>query len=107
VDVARRRDELVSRPLSGHAAAVSSTRLDVAHVSPEVTMRSMTVGSGTGAVNAVVLASAIVPPLVVLLVFRIGWTWSQNDHGDERLSLRQLMRRAFWFERQKRTPRDG
>jgi hypothetical protein len=62
-------------------------------------MRSMTVGSGAGAVNAVVLASAIVPPLVVLLVFRIGWTWSQNDHGDERLSLRQLMRRAFWFER--------
>jgi hypothetical protein len=67
----------------------------------------MIVGGGTGAVNVVVLASAVVPPLVVLVVFRIGWIWSQSDNGSERLSPRQVVRRAFWLDRQERMPRDG
>ena len=49
--------------------------------------------------NAVLLASAVVPPAVVLLLARVVWVWSKSADSGERLTLRQVARRALWLER--------
>lgn len=59
---------------------------------------SVIVGGGGGAVNAVLLASAVVPPAVVLLLVRVVWVWSKSADTGERLTLRQVARRALWLE---------
>ena len=57
------------------------------------------IAGGTGAVNAVLLASAVVPPLVVLVVFRVGWVWAKSHDEGEPVDLRRTLRRALWLER--------
>ncbi len=49
--------------------------------------------------NAVLLASAVVPPIVVLLLARAVWLWSKSADTGERVTLRQVARRALWLER--------
>jgi len=54
---------------------------------------------GTGAVDAVLLASALVPPLVAVFVARVAWLWAKSDDEDDTVGVRDLLRRAFWLER--------
>jgi predicted acylesterase/phospholipase RssA len=60
---------------------------------------SVIAGGGGGAVNAVLLASAVVPPIVVLLLARVVWLWSKSADTGERVTLRQVVRRALWLDR--------
>jgi hypothetical protein len=59
---------------------------------------------GTGAVDAVLLASAIVPPLIAVFVARVAWIWAKSDDEDEAVAFRDLLRRAFWLDRSRVPP---
>ena len=59
----------------------------------------MVSAGGTGAVNAVLLASAIVPPVVAVLVARVAWIWAKSDDEGEAVVLRDLLRKALWLDR--------
>jgi hypothetical protein len=59
-------------------------------------MSALLVG-GTGAVNAILLASAVVPPIIVIIVCRIAWVWAKTSE-EEHASLGELVRRAFWLD---------
>jgi hypothetical protein len=67
-----------------------------AHRAAAEMMSALVVGS-TGAVNAILLASAVVPPIVVIILCRIAWVWSKTSE-EERVSLGELVRRAFWLD---------
>jgi hypothetical protein len=67
------------------------------------TMPLVVLASGTGAINAVLLASAVVPPLVAVLVARVAWIWAKSDDEGETLVFRDLLRRALWLERPRAT----
>jgi hypothetical protein len=60
------------------------------------TMSALLVG-GTGAVNDILLASAVVPPIIAIIVCRIAWVWAKTSEED-RPSLGELVRRAFWLD---------
>src|SRR5215831_7784820 len=69
-------------------------RLDATRNNPLVVL-----AGGTGAVDAVLLASALVPPLVAVFVARVAWLWAKSDDEDETVGVRDLLRRAFWLDR--------
>jgi hypothetical protein len=52
---------------------------------------------GNSVVNLVVLASAVVPPIVVLVVTRVAWVWSKNHDGSEDVGFAVMLRRALWL----------
>jgi NaMN:DMB phosphoribosyltransferase len=54
---------------------------------------------GTEAVNAVLLASAIVPPIVAVLVARVAWIWAKTEDEGEGIAFRDLLRKALWLDR--------
>jgi hypothetical protein len=54
---------------------------------------------GTEAVNAVLLASAVVPPIVAVLVARVAWIWAKTEDEGGRVAFRELLRKAFWLDR--------
>lgn len=59
---------------------------------------SALVAGGTGAVDAVLFASAVVPPIVVIVVCRIAWVWAKSqDDGPHRVPIVEIIRRAFWL----------
>jgi hypothetical protein len=64
---------------------------------------SALIAGGAGAVNAVLLASAVVPPLIVVLVWRIAWVWAKTSDERSRASIGDILRRAFWLEERNRT----
>ena len=47
--------------------------------------------------NLVVLASAVVPPIVVLIVSRVAWVWAKSHDGSERVGPAVILRRALWL----------
>jgi len=53
--------------------------------------------AGSSAVNIVVLASAIVPVFVAILVIRVAWVWAQSHDESRQPSFGELLRRAFWL----------
>lgn len=60
-------------------------------------MNAVFASGGTGAVNAVLLASAIVPPIVVIFVSRLAWVWAKSQDAPEPASFADLLRRAVWL----------
>jgi hypothetical protein len=58
---------------------------------------------GTEAVNAVLLASAVIPPLVAVVVARVAWIWAKSDDEGERVAFRDLLRKALWLDRSQGT----
>lgn len=66
----------------------------------------MLVAGGTGAVNAVLLASAVIPPIVAVLVARIAWIWAKSSDEGGPIVFRDLLRRALWLDRT-RAPRSS
>jgi hypothetical protein len=62
---------------------------------------SVLIAGGTGAVNGVLLASAVVPPVIVLVVCRIAWIWAKTSDETARTSIGGILRRAFWLEEKK------
>jgi hypothetical protein len=59
----------------------------------------MVLAGGTEAVNAVLLASAVVPPLVAVLVARVAWIWAKSDDEGKSVAFRDLLRKALWLDR--------
>jgi hypothetical protein len=53
----------------------------------------------TSAVNVVVLASAIVPVVIAILVIRVAWIWARSHDEGWRLTFSELLRKAFWLDR--------
>jgi hypothetical protein len=54
--------------------------------------------AGTGAVNGVLLASAVVPPIVVIFVCRVAWMWAKSHDEEQRqVAIGELLRRALWL----------
>lgn len=48
--------------------------------------------------DAVLLASAVVPPIVVLVVSRIAWIWSKRDEeASGRVDVGTVVRQALWL----------
>jgi hypothetical protein len=62
----------------------------------------MIVAGGTEAVNAVLLASAVVPPLVAVLVARVAWVWAKSEDEGEGARFGDLLRKALWLDRSRR-----
>lgn len=60
-------------------------------------MHALVVAGGTGAVDGVLLASAVVPPLIVIVLCRIAWVWAKGDEEEADASPREVIRRAFWL----------
>jgi hypothetical protein len=59
---------------------------------------SSLVAAGTGAVDAVLLASAVVPPIVVIALCRIAWVWAKShDEEPDGVPINEILRRAFWL----------
>jgi hypothetical protein len=56
---------------------------------------------GTEAVNAVLFASAVVPPLVAVLVARAAWIWAKSEDEGKSVAFRDLLRRALWLDRKR------
>jgi hypothetical protein len=48
-------------------------------------------------VNLVVLASAIVPPIIAIIVCRVLWIWSKSQDRSESVGFSGLLRRALWL----------
>jgi hypothetical protein len=61
---------------------------------------------GTEAVNAVLLASAVVPPIVAVLVARVAWIWAKTEDDGEGVAFRDLLRKALWLDKS-RAPRSS
>ena len=59
----------------------------------------MVLAGGTEAVNAVLLASAVFPPLVAVLVARVAWIWAKSEDEGKAVEFRDLLRRALWLDR--------
>jgi hypothetical protein len=59
----------------------------------------MVIGGGAGAVDAVLLASAVIPPLVVLVVVRVAWIWAKSQDEGAPVVFRDVLRRALWLDR--------
>jgi hypothetical protein len=57
---------------------------------------------GTEAVSAILLASAVVPPLVAVLVPRVAWIWAKSEDAGEGVRLGDLLRKALWLDRSRR-----
>jgi hypothetical protein len=62
----------------------------------------MIAAGGTEAVNAVLLASAVVPPLVAVLVARVAWIWAKSEDEGEGVRFGDLLRKALWLDRSRR-----
>ena len=61
-------------------------------------MTASLLAGGAAAVNIVLLASAVVPPFVVLVVCRIAWVWAKHDEEErDTVSLGGIIRRALWL----------
>ena len=61
-------------------------------------MSALVAAGGTGAVNGVLLASAVVPPIVAIFVCRVAWMWAKShDEEPGHASLGELIRRALWL----------
>jgi hypothetical protein len=54
---------------------------------------------GTEAVNAVLLASAVIPLLVAVLVARVAWIWAKTEDEGDGVAFGDLLRRALWLDR--------
>jgi hypothetical protein len=57
---------------------------------------------GTEAVSAILLASAVVPPLVPVLVPRVARIWAKSEDAGEGVRLGDLLRKALWLDRSRR-----
>jgi len=68
------------------------------HLGALATIPLVVIAGGTEAIDAVLLASAIVPPLVAVLVARVAWIWAKSDDQGEAVAFRDLLRRAFWLD---------
>jgi hypothetical protein len=55
--------------------------------------------ASSSAVNVVVLASAIVPVVIAVLVIRVAWIWARSHDEGWRLTFSELLRKAFWLDR--------
>jgi hypothetical protein len=56
------------------------------------------IAGGAGAVNAVLFASAVLPPLIVVILCRIAWIWAKTSDERSPTSVGDILRRAFWLE---------
>jgi hypothetical protein len=57
------------------------------------------VADGTSAINAVVLASAIVPVVVAVVVMRVAWVWARSHDEGRETTFSQVLRTALWLGR--------
>jgi hypothetical protein len=57
-------------------------------------MMLLLASGGTGAINAVLLASAVVPPLIAIFLARILWLWARSDDENRHSSVRELVKQA-------------
>jgi hypothetical protein len=57
------------------------------------------VAGGTEAVNAVLLASAVIPPFVAVLVARVAWIWAKSEDEGKAVAFRDLLRKGLWLDR--------
>jgi hypothetical protein len=58
--------------------------------------------NGTSAVNLVVLASAVVPPIIAIIVCRVAWIWAKNNEDFDSSGFTGVLRRAFWLPARRR-----
>jgi hypothetical protein len=58
--------------------------------------------NGNSAVGLIVLASAVIPPIVAIVVCRIAWVWAKSNDGVERVDFAVLLRRALWLPERRR-----
>jgi len=56
------------------------------------------------ALNGVLLASAVVPPIVVIILCRIAWVWAKTSEEERRISFGVVLRRAFWIGDRNESP---
>jgi NaMN:DMB phosphoribosyltransferase len=64
---------------------------------------SVLLAGGTEAVNAVLVASAVVPPIIAVLVARVAWIWAKTEDEGEGVAFRDVLRKALWLDRTRAT----
>jgi hypothetical protein len=58
--------------------------------------------NGSSAVNLVVLASAVVPPIIAIIVCRVAWIWAKNTEDLDNRGFTGLLRAAFGLPARRR-----
>jgi len=58
--------------------------------------------NGNSAVNLVVLASAVVPPIIAIIVCRVAWIWAKNSEDLDNRGFTGLLRGAFGLPARRR-----
>lgn len=56
---------------------------------------------GAWAIDAVLLASAVVPPVIVIVLVRLLWVWANSDEENRHPGMRELVREALWMKARK------